>query len=213
MEERIESTRGELIEDAEPAAAGEPEAQAADARLDGISQLLEELVEDNTAVAGSLSRVIETQETLRSDLVREMAQLREEFAGALSYRVLKDLCGELIRPLGAMEAMLEGADFTDAATIRGHVTSLVVTLRSVLSRMGAEKISVAPGEAVFDPNRHRCVRLLAPEESPFPSVPPRTVVRVVEDGYTLAGRLLIPAHVEVQAEKQTEKQTEKQAEE
>jgi molecular chaperone GrpE (heat shock protein) len=129
-----------------------------------------------------------------------METLREEFLGSLSYRALKDLCGELIPPLAAMEGILEQGDFTDAAAMRGHVASLIITLQSVLTRMGAEKISVAPGEAVFDPKYHRCVRLLAPSSSPFPSAPPRTVVRVVEDGYTLGGKILSPAHVEVQAE-------------
>lgn len=173
---------------------------ASDQQLEKMSSLLEEIAEDNTVMVGSLNRVLEVQESLRVDLLREMETLREEFLGSLSYRALKDLCGELIPPLAAMEAMLDRGDFNDAAAMRGHVGSLIITLQSVLSRMGAEKISVAPGEAVFDPNYHRCVRLLTPSKSPFPSAPPRTVVRVVEDGYTLGGKILSPAHVEVQAE-------------
>ncbi|MFQ5676804.1 MAG: nucleotide exchange factor GrpE [bacterium] len=165
-----------------------------------MAKLLDEVAEDNTAMVGVINRVLETQEALRSDIFREFEGLRNEFAGALTYRVLKDLCKELISPLTAMEAMLQEADFSDTQTIRSHVESLVITLNSVLSRMGAEKISISPGEEVFDPNRHRCVRVLTPEESPFPSAPPRTVVQVVEDGYTLAGRILSPAKVEVQAE-------------
>lgn len=173
------------------------------APLENISKLLEEIAEDNTAVVGSINRVLESQESLQSNLVREIDLLRDEFAGALSYRVLKDLCRELIPPLTAMEMMLAQADFADAGTIRGHVDSLVITLRSVLSRMGAEKISISLGNEMLDPGRHQCVRLLAPEESPFPSAPPRTIVRVVEDGYTLSGKVLIPAKVEVQAGKPT----------
>lgn len=173
---------------------------ASEQQLEKMSSLLEEIAEDNTVMVGSLNRVLETQESLRVGLLREMEMLREEFLGSLSYRALKDLCGELIPPLAAMEEMLDRGDFTDAVAMRGHVASLIITLQSVLSRMGAEKISVAPGEAVFDPNYHRCVRLVAPSESPFPSAPPRTVVRVVEDGYTLGGKILSPAHVEVQAE-------------
>ncbi|HEX8070620.1 MAG TPA: nucleotide exchange factor GrpE [Pyrinomonadaceae bacterium] len=176
------------------------ETNRAQARLDEMARLLEEIADDNTAVAGSIGRVLDAQEALRAEVARGLDQLREDFAGALTYRVLKDLCGELIRPLAAMERMVAGADFADPAQIREHVESLVVTLQSVLARLGAEKISVAPGAAQFDPAAHRCVRLLAPAESPFPSAPPRTVVRVVEDGYTLAGRLLAPAQVEVQAE-------------
>ena len=168
--------------------------------MEKMSIVLEEIAEDNTVMVGSLNRVVEGQESLRVEILRELETLREEFLGSLSYRALKDLCGELIGPLAAMEAILERGDFSDGAAMRGHVDSLVITLQSVLSRMGAEKISIAPGEAVFDPNYHRCVRLLAPSASPFPSAPPRTVVRVVEDGYTLGGKILSPAHVEVQAE-------------
>jgi molecular chaperone GrpE (heat shock protein) len=173
---------------------------ASEQQLEKMSSLLEEIAEDNTVMVGSLNRVLEAQESLRVDLLRETETLREEFLGSLSYRALKDLCGELIPPLAAMETMLDRGNFTDAAAMRGHVGSLIITLQSVLSRMGAEKILVAPGEAIFDPNYHRCVRLLTPSESPFPSAPPRTVVRVLEDGYMLGGKILSPAHVEVQAE-------------
>ena len=117
--------------------------------LENIPTLLNEIVEDNTALVGSLNRVVATQETLRSDLVREMGLLRDDFAGALAFRALKDLCTELISPLAAMEAMLQQADFADTQVIRGHVESLVITMHSVLSRMGAEKISIAPGEELF----------------------------------------------------------------
>ena len=169
-------------------------------RLDRMAELLDEIAEDNTAVVGAINRLLDRQEGLRADLIREVSALREDYAGSLVYRALKDCCSELIPPLAAMEAMLQKADFTDAATIRSHVESLAITLHNVLSRMGAEKISVSPGEEMFDPNRHRCVQLLAPESSPFPSALPRTIVRVVEDGYMLAGRVLTPAKVEVQAE-------------
>jgi len=169
-------------------------------RLDRMAELLDEIAEDNTAVVGAINRLLDRQEGLRADLIREVSALREDYSGSLVYRALKDMCGELIAPLAAMESMLQKADFTDDATIRGHVESLAITLRNVLSRMGAEKIPISPGEELFDPNRHRCVQLLTPESSPFPSALPRTIVRIVEDGYTLAGRILTPAKVEVQAE-------------
>lgn len=164
-------------------------------------RLLEEIAEDNTAVIGSLNHLRTAQNTLRTDLVREMGLLRDDFAGALIYRVLKDLCNELIMPLSAMESMLQNADFADTQTIRGHIEGMVITLRCVLSRIGAEIIPIAIGEELFDSSRHYCVGMLTPEVSPFPSTPPRTIVRIVENGYTLAGRVLLPAKVEVQAEK------------
>jgi molecular chaperone GrpE len=168
-------------------------------QLKNILQLLEEIAEDNMAVVESLNRVREAQDTLRSDVTREIEQLRDEWTSALTFRALNDICGELIPPLTAMETMLQQAEFADAQTVVGHVDSLAFTLRNILRRMGAEKISVSPGEEVFDPAIHLCVRLLAPEESPFPGALPRTVVRVVEDGYTLGGRVLSPAKVEVQS--------------
>jgi molecular chaperone GrpE (heat shock protein) len=43
------------------------------------------------------------------------------------------------------------------------------------------------------------VGIVAPADSPFPLVPARTVVRVVQDGYLLHDRPLTPAMVEIQA--------------
>src|ERR1039458_6460181 len=102
-----------------------------DTRLKEMHQLLDELAEDNTAVAGSINRIRESQDQLRADLARELASLRGDFSGALTYRVLKDVCNELIPPLVAIENMLTQADFDDPATIRNHVDSLAISLRSV----------------------------------------------------------------------------------
>jgi molecular chaperone GrpE (heat shock protein) len=165
-----------------------------------LKALLEELVADNAGIVAALKRLTDANDEFRRDFVRGLDLLREDFAGALSYRVLGDLCQELFPVLSAMEAMLERADFSDAAATRAHVDSLAHTLRNALRRMGAEKIVVAPGQQSFDPARHVCVRVVSPRESAFPSAAPRIVVRVVEDGFTLAGRVLAPARVEVQAE-------------
>lgn len=173
-------------------------------RLDRIGTLLEEVVEDNTAVTTSMNQLGQTQRALSADVTRELTELRRDLAAGLAYRTLKDLCVELIGPLGAMEAMLARADFTDTEAVAGHVHSLVLTLYGVLNRMGAERIGVAVGEELFNPGKHRCVGQVAPDESPFPDAPPRTVVRVVEDGYLLDGRVLTPATVEIQTGRQAE---------
>lgn len=169
--------------------------------LESIARLVDEIAEDNTGLIGAINRIYENNLTLRSDLVREIGLLRNDFASALIFRTLKDICHELISPLAAMESMVQQADFSDTQTIRSHVESLVITLHSVLIRMGAEKIPISPGDELFDARRHECVRLVTPEESPFPSALPRTVVRVVENGYTLAGQILKSVKVEVQTEK------------
>jgi molecular chaperone GrpE len=166
-------------------------------RLEAINKLLEEIADDNTHLVGSLNRVLEAQDAFRGHFVRELDQLRKEVSGSLVFGVVKDLCREVIPPLNAMEAMLLGAEFSDSETIRSHVNSLAITLRAVLARMGVERISVAPGEEVFDPSKHLCVGLRSPVESPFPRAPARTIVRVVEDGYLLGSRVLSPAKVEV----------------
>jgi len=170
-----------------------------DEKLEQISDLLEEVANDNTAVRDAMNRMGEAQHRLDTDLVRELGQLRDDLSDMLVHRALKDLCTELIAPMAAMESMLDRADFSDPDVIEGHLRSLTVTLRSVLNRMGAEKVTLAVGEDLFDPNRHRCAAKLDPDESPFPNAAPRTVVRVIEDGYVLGGRVLRPPVVEIQA--------------
>lgn len=167
-------------------------------RLDQIGELLEEVVEDNTAVVASMNQLGQVQRALAADVTREIAELRRDLAAGLAYRTLKDLCLELVAPLGAMEAMVARADFSDTEAVAGHVRSLVLTLHGVLNRMGAQRIVVAPGQELFNPNRHRCVGQVAQDDSPFPDAPPRTVVRVIEDGYLLDDRVLTPAVVEIQ---------------
>jgi molecular chaperone GrpE (heat shock protein) len=97
-----------------------------------------------------------------------------------------------------MQRLLDEGDFSDPTIIQGHVSSLVTTLNLVMQRMGAEKMIIDPGVELFDPHHHLCVRLISPAESPFPQAPARTVVRIVEDGYTAGGKVITPAKVEVQ---------------
>jgi molecular chaperone GrpE len=185
---------------AEPAA--EPDAASvADlgARVRDIRDLLEEVAEDNTAVVARLDRFALQQAEQAGDALREVSALRADLGGALQYRALRDLCTELVEPLAAIDGMLAHADFTDPVATAGHVRSLSVTLTGVLARMGAHKVPVDVGAELFDPARHRCVGVVAPADSPFPDASPRTVVRVLQDGYLLHERPLTPVSVEIQA--------------
>lgn len=168
-------------------------------RLDEIRNLLEEVVEDNTALVTRLDHLGREQAGHAGDALREIAELRSEMGGALAFRALRDLCTELIGPLSAIDAMLEQANFSEPVAIAGHVRSLSVTLSGVLTRMGAEKVPIDVGAELFDPDRHRCVGTVKPADSPFPNAAPRTVVRIVQDGYLLHKRPLTPATVEIQA--------------
>jgi len=167
--------------------------------LDEIRNLLEEVVEDSTTLVTRLDQLGQEHAGHVGDALREIAELRSEMGAALAFRALRDLCTELVGPLSAIDAMLERADFSDPVAIAGHVRSLSVTLSGVLTRMGAEKVPIGVGAELFDPDRHRCVGTVKPADSPFPDAAPRTVVRIVQDGYLLHERPLTPATVEIQA--------------
>lgn len=167
-------------------------------KLEHLTGLVEEMVQDNTSLFDVLNRVRAEQEQTRASLLQEISLMRDAFDGAASFRVLREMCRELNPTLAAMQSLIDQGDFSDPEIIRGHVTSLVISMNAILQRMGAEKISVNLGVDAFDPNLHLCVRLLSPAESPFPLAPARTVVRVIEDGYTAAGKVIIPAKVDVQ---------------
>jgi molecular chaperone GrpE (heat shock protein) len=169
-------------------------------RLDAIGRQLEEIADDNTTFVTELRRVDRTSQDAAAAVGRAVDALRQDLETAIAYQALRDLCTELIGPLTAMETMLAEADFTDPQLIAGHVRGLSATLRGVLTRMGAEVVKITVGEDAFDPERHRCVGVVAPHDSPFPFARPHTVVRVVEQGYELRKRPLWPAQVEIQAD-------------
>ena len=160
---------------------------AAGKRLDEIGQQLEELAEGNTALIAEVRR-----------LERGQRELRQEMETAMAYAALRDLCLALTGPLAALEAAGE-VELTDPAVAAGHLRGMALTMRGVLTRMGAEVVPVVAGRDTFDPAWHRCVGVLGPDSSPFPHAPPHTVVRVVESGYMLRSRPLTPAQVEIQA--------------
>lgn len=168
--------------------------------LKDITRLLEEIAEDNMNAIETLSRVREGQDSLHSDLSREIGRLRDEWTNVLQGQALSALCAELLTPLAALESLLQHLDRPETQTVLGHVGSIAFTLRNILRRQGVEKIPVVLGREAFNPALHSCVRLLMPEESPFPGALSRTIVRIVEDGYTLGARVLIPVKVEVQAD-------------
>jgi molecular chaperone GrpE (heat shock protein) len=188
---------------------GEPEMPDADrdgAETVRVSALLDEIATDHLTLLDVLRRLEENQralavqlDDLRQDSEFGVRALRTELGGALTFRALKDLATELIAPLTAMEAMAARGDFTDPNVVGRHLHSLTVTLRGVLGRMGVERFAVAVGHELYDPTRHHCVGIVDDADSPFPGVPPGTVVRVVAEGYALAQRPLVHPEVEIQA--------------
>jgi molecular chaperone GrpE (heat shock protein) len=165
-------------------------------RLDEMGRQLEEMVDDNTTFVTELRRLERAQRESAAAVEQAVATLRGEIEDGLAHTAVRDVCLALIGPLTAMEA---SAGVRDPEVAAGHLRGVVITLRGVLTRMGAAVLPVVPGRDVYDPERHRCVAVLAPAASPFPDAPPHTVVRIVEDGYLLRGRPLVPAQVEIQA--------------
>jgi molecular chaperone GrpE (heat shock protein) len=170
-----------------------------DERLEQMEKLLEELAEDNSAVIGTLSQLSEASRALKTSLAAEMDRLREDLAANLLHRALKDLCREMMPVLSATERFVSEHEGSGDEAWRMHVAGIALALKHSLGRFGVEKVEVKAGEDLFQMDRHACVRQVAGPESPFPDAPPRTVVRVVEDGYMIGGVVVQPARVEVQA--------------
>jgi molecular chaperone GrpE (heat shock protein) len=176
-----------------------------------IRQAVEEVAEDNIAVLQAIRRAGEGQESLRSLVVQEIAQLRNAVARELLAQSLRTYCREISPVLNALEGVLEEADFNDAATTRQHVESIAMTLASALSRMGIEPVPVTVGSDLFDSRTHECVRVCTAADSPIPDAVSRTIVRVQEPGYAVLGKLAVPAKVWVQKLETQENPIEKES--
>ena len=105
------------------------------------------------------------------------AEAIERFAGDL-IAVLDDFDRALAAKQGSTDAVVEGVRLTERK------------LRAMLSRHGIE--CVDPAGQKFDPKFHEAVQRV-----PAGDKAPGTVVAVFEKGYTLKGRLLRPARVQV----------------
>lgn len=163
-----------------------------------IHHALEEVVEDNMALTRAIKGVSDNQESLRTDLVRELDRLRTDVAGELLSQSLRQYCRELSPALSAVERMLADADLADAVTTRQHLQSLAMTLGAALRRMGIDQLAIAVGQDPFDSRIHDCVRTCTAEDSPLPAAARGVVVFVQEPGYTVGGTLAQPAKVWVQ---------------
>jgi len=127
-----------------------------------LHHALEEVVEDNMALSRAVKGVSDSQESLRTDVCREIDRLRTDVAGELLSQALKQYCRELSPALNAVERMLADADLADAAMTRQHLESLAMTLQSALLRMGIETAgrrgragSVRLARARLRPDLHR----------------------------------------------------------
>jgi molecular chaperone GrpE len=137
--------------------------------------------------------------SLRDRLLRALADAEntrrraERAAVEAQQYTISDFARELLVVADNLQRTIAAADrhtpetVEDAALIEG-VRATERILEHTLGRFGVRKIDALG--ARFDPTLHEAVM-----EVDDPSQPPGTVVRVVEDGYTIHDRLLRPARV------------------
>jgi len=144
------------------------------------------LIAENASLRDRLLRALADAENIRQRAERTAEEARQ-YAISDFARELLMVADNLERTIAAAAERTETVE--DDALIEG-VRATKRLLEQTLSHFGARKIE-ALGKR-FDPSLHEAVM-----EADDPSQPPGTVVRVVEDGYTIHDRLLRPARVVV----------------
>ncbi len=119
------------------------------------------------------------------DNVRKRAQRDIEAANRYG---LEKFAAELLPVKDSLEAAIENAGRADPGSLREGQEATLQLLAKALERLGVTVID--PLGEPFDPARHEAMMT---EESP--SAEPNSVVKVVQTGYELNGRLLRPARV------------------
>ena len=134
-------------------------------------------------------RALAEMENLRRRTEREVTDARAYGIAAFARDILA-VADNMDRALQALDDELrEKAD----AAVKGLLDGVELTereLHKVLEKHGVKKLE--PVGEKFDPNFHQAMY-----EVPDPSVPPGTVVQVVQAGYTIGERVLRPALVAV----------------
>jgi molecular chaperone GrpE len=143
------------------------------------------LMTENQSLRDRLLRALADAENTRRRAERTAEEARQ-YAIADFARELLVVADNLQRTIDAAERR-SPETVEDAALIEGVRTTERILMHT-LERFGIRKIE-AVGQP-FDPNLHEAVMEVDDREQP-----PGTVVRVVEDGYTIHDRLLRPARV------------------
>ena len=147
----------------------------------------EALVKENADLRDKMLRTLAEMENLRKRTSREVADARTYGITGFARDVL-DIADNLQRALDAVPSETrESADPMLKALIEG-VELTERSLLNALEKNGVKKFD--PTGEKFDPNFQQAMY-----EVPDASVPPGTVVQVVQAGYTIGDRVLRPALV------------------
>jgi molecular chaperone GrpE len=143
------------------------------------------LIAENASLRDRLLRALAEAENTRRRAERTTEDARK-FA-------IADFARELLIVVDNLQRTIDTADgeaplaAENAALVEGVQATLRVLMQT-LERFGVRRIE-ALGQR-FDPNLHEVMM-----DVEDPSHPPGTIIRVVEDGYTIHDRLLRPARV------------------
>ena len=170
---------------ADEAAPGEAQPAAEAAPADPMAVLAKEAADTKDR----LLRTLAEMENLRRRTEREVADARIYGITAFARDILA-VADNMDRALKALDAEIrEKAD----AGVKALLDGVELTERELLKVMEKHGIArIEPQGQKFDPNLHQAMF-----ELPDPSVPAGTVVKVVQTGYTIGGRVLRPALVAI----------------
>ncbi|HZC94737.1 MAG TPA: nucleotide exchange factor GrpE [Bradyrhizobium sp.] len=176
----------ETVRSSEPDQASEVAKNESKSGMAAENLAAENLAAENASLRERLIRALaETENTRRQGDRR--AEDAQRYAITNLARELLEVVDNLRR---AIEASATQPDRAESDGLTGGVVATDQLLAKILRRFGVEPIDAL--NAPFDPAKHEAVM-----EVDAAGKPPRSVVEVLEDGYTLHDRLLRPARVAV----------------
>ena len=175
------------------------QANSAETQVNSVETRSGDLEVENALLRERLMRALAETENTRRQGERRTEEA-QRYAIASFARELLQVVDNLRRAIGAGT---NRADTGQQDPLIEGVTATDRILTEILKRFGVEEIKAL--NAPFDPERHEAVM-----EVDAVGQPPRNVVQVLENGYTLHDRLLRPARVAVAKAQQPSPQTTRQ---
>ncbi|MDF1733322.1 MAG: nucleotide exchange factor GrpE [Minwuia sp.] len=149
----------------------------------------DQIAELTAEVAALKDRLVRTY----ADLENTRKRAERDRQDALKFGATKfarDMCEVADNLRRALSSVPEDAGDANLVALTEGVKVTQAALSQIFERHGVKQIEAR--EQKFDPNLHEAMT-----EIEIPGAPPGTCVDVIEEGYTLNGRLLRPARVVV----------------
>src|SRR5215472_13689407 len=124
----------------------------------------------------------------RASQLAEVEQLQQALIEAAERYGLEKFAAELLPVKDSLELAVQNAARADAKSLREGQDATLQLLSRALEKLGVTVID--PEGEPFDPERHEA--MMAQEST---TAEPNSVLKVVQPGYELNGRLLRPARV------------------